>query len=71
MAGKKVSTKKHLTSEQIERIAMDFHNKRPQRETSPEAKAFLKQYEKETRENEAKGYSVDFPMEIPDITDED
>jgi hypothetical protein len=55
-----------LTADQMNRIAVDFLNGRPQRETGAEAEAFLAEYAKDVEKIRAKGGEVVIPNDQPD-----
>lgn len=57
-----------LTVEQMARITCDELNGAPQRETGPEAEAFLAKTRKEIAEAKKKGLVVDIPSEWPSIS---
>ena len=56
--------KKHLTSEQVVRIASDVLNGRPPSIKSKEADAFRKEFAKDVAKARRNGWVIELPSEI-------
>lgn len=57
-----------LTSEQIEKIVIDFMLEQKPRITGPEADEFLKEFAKDIELAKANNWTLELPFEIPDMS---